>query len=129
MRNDFIMDMIEDFGSLLLNLKEKITQSHSEEFSVVNHDENLGEAGLFGIMLKRKCAAGEINEAENLLFDELEAQDNPDYFFVAIDFYKELSTYDDEKLLSCNFTREEIVSGMKEVIALAEEKGISKEQL
>ena len=47
MKNDYIMDMIEDFGDLLISLKEKIT--HNEEFSTVNHDEALGEAGLVGI--------------------------------------------------------------------------------
>ena len=129
MRNDYIMDMIEDFGDLLLNIKEKITQSHSEEFSVVNHDENLGQAGLFGIMLKRMCAAGDINEAENLLFEELEVHPEADYFFVALDFYKELATYPEQRLASCNFSKEEIAAGMQEIMALAEENNITKEQL
>ncbi|MBE6788076.1 MAG: hypothetical protein E7539_00225 [Ruminococcaceae bacterium] len=127
MRNDYIMDMIEDFGDLLLNLKEKIT--HNEEFSTVNHDENLGQAGLLGIMLKRKCAAGEINEAENMLFEELEAHPEPDYFYVAVDFYKELASYNEAKLMSCNFSKEEVRDGMKEVIALAQQHGVSEEQL
>ena len=127
MRNDYIMDMIEDFGELLLNLKEKIT--HNEEFSVVNHDENLGEAGLNGIMLKRMCAAGKINEAENLLFDLLYEHPEPDYFFIALDFYKELDTFTDEQLSACDFSREEIVSGLNEVIALAEQNGISPKDL
>ena len=127
MRNDYIMDMIEDFGEFLLNLREKIT--HNEEFSVVNHDESLGEAGLNGIMLKRMCAAGKVNEAENLLFDLLDEHKEPDYFFIALDFYKELSLYTDSQLADCDFTREEIANGLKEVIALAEESGISPSDL
>lgn len=127
MRNDYIMDMIEDFGELLLSLKEKTTQN--QDFSTVNHDENLGEAGLIGIMLKRMCAAGKINEAENLLFEELEEHPEPDYFYVALDFYKELSSYTEETLSQCDFTKQEIAAGMEEVIALAEKHGVSKEQL
>ena len=127
MRNDYIMDRIEDFGQFLLNLKEKIT--HNEEFSVVNHDENLGEAGLNGIMLKRMCAAGKINEAENLLFDLLDEHREPDYFFIALDFYKELSQYTDSQLADCDFTRQEIAAGLQEVIDLAEQSGISPNDL
>ncbi len=127
MRNDYIMDMIEDFGEFLLNLKAKTT--HNEEFSTVNHDENLGEAGLQGIMLKRMCAAGNINEAENLLFDLLDAHPEPDYFYIALDFYKELSLYTDKQLADCDFSRDEIAAGLGEVIALAEEHGISHTDL
>ncbi len=127
MRNDYIMDMIEDFGEFLLNLKAKTT--HNEEFSTVNHDESLGEAGLQGIMLKRMCAAGNINEAENLLFDLLDAHPEPDYFYIALDFYKELSLYNDNQLADCDFSRDEIAAGLSEVIALAEEHGISHTDL
>ena len=127
MRNDYIMDMIEDFGEFLLSLKEKIT--HSEEFSVVNHDESLGEAGLNGIMLKRMCASGRINEAENLLFDLLSEHKEPDYFFIALDFYKDLSLYTDSQLSDCDFTREEVAAGLKEVISLAEQCGICPSDL
>ncbi|MBQ8338116.1 MAG: hypothetical protein IJY33_03125 [Oscillospiraceae bacterium] len=127
MRNDYIMDMIEDFGEFLLNLKAKTT--HNEEFSTVNHDESLGEAGLQGIMLKRMCASGNINEAENLLFDLLDAHPEPDYFYIALDFYKELSLYNDNQLADCDFSRDEIAAGLSEVIALAEEHGISHTDL
>ena len=127
MRNDYIMDMIEDFGEFLLNLRAKAT--HNEEFSIVNHDENLGEAGLQGIMLKRMCAAGKINEAENLLFDLLDEHPEPDYFYIALDFYKELSLYTDQKLTECNFSREEIADGLREVMDLAEQNGISPSDL
>lgn len=127
MRNDYIMDMIEDFGELLLNLKAKIT--HNEEFSTVNHDSSLGEAGLLGIMLKRMCMSGDINTAENMLFDALSEHPEPDYFYVAVDFYKELSNMSKEFLEQNNFTIEEIKSGMQEVIELAAQNGISKDEL
>lgn len=127
MRNDYIMDMIEDFGEFLLSLKAKIT--HNEEFSTVNHDENLGEAGLQGILLKRMCAAGNINEAENLLFDLLDEHPEPDYFYIALDFYKELSLYTDTQLADSNFSRDEIADGLREVVALAEQNGISPKDL
>lgn len=127
MRNDYIMDMIEDFGEFLLSLKAKITQN--EDFSTVNHDAALGEAGLVGIMLKRMCHEGKINEAENILFDTLYEHPEADYFYVALDFYKELSEYPEDFLRQHNFTTEEIKCGIQEVIDLAAQNGISKEQL
>ncbi len=126
MRNDYIMDMIEDFGEFLLNLKAKMT--YNEDFSTVNHDASLGEAGLVGMMLKRMSLEGRINEAENILFDTLYEHPEADYFYVAMDFYKELSEYPEEFLSQHNFSKEEIKSAIEEIIDLAAQNGITKEQ-
>ncbi len=125
--NDYILDVIEDFGTFLLKLTGQ--SSYHEELSAVNHDDSLGEAGLMGIMLKRMCAAGNINQAENMLFDALEEHPEPDYFFVALDFYKELASYSEKRLKECNFSKEEIATGINEVMRLAAENGVSQEQL
>lgn len=128
MRNDYIMDMIEDFGQLLQNLfKEKA--EHHEEVSTVNHDASLGEAGILGIMLKRMCLAGQINQAENMLFDAVEENPTEDYFYVALDFYKELSNMSDSELEKNDFSREEIKNGMQDIINLAKENGFSEQDI
>ena len=127
MRNDYIMDMIEDFGQLLQRVTNKSSQY--EEVSTVNHDEKLGQAGLLGLMLKRMCAAGEINEAENRLFEALEENPQPDYFYVALDFYKELSGYSAQRLAQCDFSEKEIQDGVQAVIRLASENQIRPEEL
>ncbi|MBQ9937617.1 MAG: hypothetical protein IJO86_04735 [Oscillospiraceae bacterium] len=127
MKNDYIMDMIEDFGEFLVNLKNK--SSHKEEISSVSHDASLGEAGLVGLMLKRMCLEGKVNEAENLLFDTIYEHPEEEYFFVANDFYKELLNMSDDWLLKNNFSREEIGDGMKEILKIAADYGISQDDI
>ena len=63
---------------------------------------------------------GEINEAENLLSDELD-QDEEGYFEVALGFYDYLNTLSDEFLEDHNYSREEVRDGAQ---SLAERKGL-----
>ncbi|MFU0833681.1 MAG: Addiction module antitoxin [Oscillospiraceae bacterium] len=55
-----------------------------------------------------------INEAENLLFEKLNSNDQR-YLEVAVDFYFKLNSFDDDTLHRCEFSREEIADGLKEV--------------
>lgn len=64
---------------------------------------------------------GKINEAENLLFENLNNKDKR-YMELALDFYERLNNSDNEFLEKNNFSRGEIEEGLKEV---AKEFGIS----
>lgn len=64
---------------------------------------------------------GKINEAENLLFEDLNNKDKR-YMELALDFYERLNNSDNEYLEKNNFSRGEIEEGLKEV---AKEFGIS----
>lgn len=57
---------------------------------------------------------GKINEAENLLYEELDAG-SIKYMELALDFYERLNNFDDEFLEKSNFSREEIDEGLKEI--------------
>lgn len=63
---------------------------------------------------------GRINEAENLLHEELDCKDKR-YMELALDFYERLNKFDDEFLEKNDFSREEIEQGLK---AIAKEFGI-----
>lgn len=57
---------------------------------------------------------GELNEAENLLYEFLDPE-NKNYIELALDFYGTLNNLDDEFLEKNNFSREEIELGLKTI--------------
>lgn len=59
--------------------------------------------------------SGEICKAEDMLFDIIEAGENG-YIETALLFYEHLDKKSDEFLLMNNFSREEVLEGLKEVI-------------
>ena len=58
---------------------------------------------------------GEINEAENILLDGLE-EGNRAYFEMSLFFYEKLSGKTDEFLAEHDYSREEVVDGLKYVV-------------
>ena len=66
-------------------------------------------------------AEGQVNGAENLLFDSVDVN-NLDDLQVALGFYDRLNRWDDDKLERCGFSREEIQEGLEEIM---ERYGIS----
>ena len=62
-------------------------------------------------------AEGKINEAENLLFSDVDMQDERS-LAIALDFYSRLNTLSNEKLHACDFSRQEIRGGLEDFCAL-----------
>lgn len=58
-----------------------------------------------------------INEAEDLLFENIDTKDLI-YIKVAMDFYNRLNKLNDEELEMADFTREEIKSGLEDILKL-----------
>ena len=58
---------------------------------------------------------GKINEAENLLFENMNIN-NKRYMELALDFYGRLNNFTDDYLEENNFTRKEIGEGLEELI-------------
>ena len=71
--------------------------------------------------LKDLADAGDINEAENFLSDQLDPPDL-DCLEMALTFYMYLNQFNDDILYQANYSREEIVDGINSVCA---EYGIS----
>ena len=59
---------------------------------------------------------GNINEAENLLFEEVDPADKK-YLEMALAFYMYLNEFDDDFLYTNNYSREEIVDGINAISA------------
>ncbi len=58
---------------------------------------------------------GKMNEAENILFEEISVE-NPSYLEIAIDFYTKLNQKTEEELQQVQFSKEEIVEGIKDIM-------------
>ena len=71
--------------------------------------------------IRSMVEAGQINEAENLLFDEV-MDTEPSYLEMGLSFYLYLNEFDDDFMYSSGYSREEIVDGIN---AIAREFGIS----
>lgn len=65
--------------------------------------------------VKGKLLEGKVNEAENLLFETIEADPREEYLPAALDFYEELAGMDTDALAACNFTPEEVAEGLRAV--------------
>ncbi|MGO1368829.1 MAG: DUF6483 family protein [Senegalia sp. (in: firmicutes)] len=57
---------------------------------------------------------GQLNEAENFLFDNLDLK-NKDHIVLSLDFYTRLNDMSNEYLESNDFSREEIQMGVQEI--------------
>ena len=71
--------------------------------------------------LTAMAEAGDLNGAENLLFEEVDPADK-NYLEMSLAFYMYLNEFDDDFLYSSGYSREEIVDGIN---AIAREFGIS----
>ena len=58
---------------------------------------------------------GKINEAENILLDSIDYTNNDDVMAAAL-FYQYLSEKDSEFLINNNYTKEEVLSGFKQLL-------------
>jgi len=72
------------------------------------------ESDLLYVLLCSMVNDKNINGAEDLLFDMLDA-DNHEHLLIATDFYNQLSSMTDEDLIKADFTRDEIERGLGEV--------------
>ena len=68
---------------------------------------------------------GNINEAENLLFEELDFSD-PGTLPIALAFYEHLNRFTDQELEARDYSREEIFEGVKDC---AEQYGVDPQLL
>lgn len=107
---DYIMRMIKEMVRALTSvlLKKKFNELDLEDKAEITGDDETKE--LFAL-----ADAGQINEAENLLLENGDFN-NPRFIREAMAFYEHINEYEDEFLEEHNYTREEIVDGLKEIL-------------
>ncbi len=90
------------------------------DIDIENYNMSLSGDDLLEFMMKKYISEGKINEAENILFEVIEFRKTKKNLETALFFYKELSKWDEDKLIKCNFSNLEIQQGLKDVRKLYE---------
>jgi len=89
---------------------------HSSRYEI--HSEvRQTDSDLLYVLLHKMLDEQNINGAETLLFDMLDA-DKIEHMSIAIDFYTKVSSMTDEELQSSDFSRKEIEYGLNEIKAI-----------
>ncbi len=101
-----VKDLVRVLAKILLN-KDTATYELPDEGNYTQTD-------FLHKQLLDLLSQGKINEAENLLFEELEPA-NKKYMELALDFYERLNNFEDEFLETNDYSREEIEQGLKEI--------------
>ena len=108
---DYIMRMIKEMVRILFSLiygKKYVSVELEKENKYEVSGKNL-KSFLDMIDL------GQINEAENILLDNIDYANNDEVMAAAL-FYQYLSEKDSEFLINNNYTKEEVLSGFKQLL-------------
>ncbi len=111
--NDYILKQIELMTNFLAKL---IFGKESPEYKLsYNLDGTASDADLLYLRLLEMINDGDINEAENILFDNIERETRAEYLEIAIDFYDRLARLDEDALDRADFSRAEVLEGLENV--------------
>ncbi len=116
-REDYIMNQIE---LLTRNLAKVIFHKEIPTVEIINENGLISGEGLLFHRLNILVEQGNINEAENLIFEELKDNNSNELLQVALRFYEQLNKLSDERLLLCDFSREEILDGITAIKKICE---------
>lgn len=108
---DYIMRMIKEMVRILFSLiygKKYVSVELEKENKYEVSGKNLKS---FLVMID----SGQINEAENILLDNIDYANNDEVMAAAL-FYQYLSEKDSEFLINNNYTKEEVLSGFKQLL-------------
>lgn len=111
---DYIMRLIHGIAQVLARLLlGKQMEQEGEIASALNR-----EATKQDEILRRMIDAGQINEAEEILFDILEnaTWEDKQKAALALSFYDHVNEKEDEFIEKANFPREEIIEGLEDAM-------------
>lgn len=108
---DYILRMIRDMVKMAAHLAGLGTDPLSAPQLLEMH--SVGKTPSLPEQLQSLADRGEINRAENLLFEELDFSDAKE-FSAALAFYRYINEFSDEKLLAADYSREEILEGLRD---------------
>ena len=107
---DYILRMINDLTKSIAFL---ILGKNDIEYTLPKEDE-YSKLDYLYVKLIELVNQGKINEAEDLLFDEINTSDMK-YFEMAMSFYLYINDFGDDYLEKNNYCRDEISEGIKSI--------------
>lgn len=112
-QKDWVLRQIENFANFIAKL---IFNKDTTDY-VLKSNSDGDEIDRLYWRLSELVIEGKINEAENILFDEIDPS-NKKYLELAVDFYSKLNLLSDEFLEKHDFSREEIEEGLNSAAAI-----------
>ena len=112
MSHDYIMRQIEDMVRFLATT---LFQKEPAGPLIFNEYGEFSSEQFLLYQLEKLVLQKQINQAENLLFQQLEETPTKEYFAVALQFYQLLQQMTDSALEECNFSRQEIMEGLRDI--------------
>ena len=114
MASDYLMRQIEEMARLCSRV---LFAKHTEPLPVFDEQGNVTENGVLYGRLRMLCSTGRVNEAENLLFERLDAPGGENFLPAALQFYQDIQKWEDAALEQAGFSRTEIWDGLAGVRA------------
>lgn len=111
--DDYLLRLIKEMVRTVLKLVFNLELKDDDPISVVFESEN-AEKMLY--LLTDLADLGFIDDAENQLYDFTQNSKDMEALKVALLFYSHLNQMDNEFLEDHDYSREEIVSGVKDVL-------------
>lgn len=108
---DIVEKLMKDIGKICAKIFVNKEEKCSEKINI----DQMDSVDIFKIVLNKSFHEGDYNKAENLIFNELENNNSPEVYEVAMEFYNELLKKSDEHLNRSDFTRNEIYQGLKDI--------------
>lgn len=105
---DYIMRMIKEMLEVLM----RIALHKRTAFHELEKDNKYGKENNIYAKLCSMAGEGKINEAENLLYENLDAEDK-EYLEMGLSFYYHLNLFRNEFLEEHNYSRPEIEEGIE----------------
>lgn len=110
-QQDWLMRQIEMMISMILRL---FLRESPQDSVLPNEFHQQGTEELAG-WLSALLRQGQLGKAEDLLFEHLDPEEKS-IFVTAMDFYRQANALTDEELVAQDFTREELLEGLSQVV-------------
>ncbi|HAX73461.1 MAG TPA: hypothetical protein DCY20_08050 [Firmicutes bacterium] len=108
------MDIERQIKDLGKGIAYAITRKREAEPSMIAFEE-IDDTNLFEVLLIQYLFERNINEADNLIFEQLDKHNTKEFQAIAFDFYEQLLQLSDEELLAANFSREEVYQSLNDL--------------
>jgi len=106
-----IEKLIEELGRAIGKLIFNKKETSSENINI----KEMSSTDIFKILYNKLFHMGNYNKAEDMIFYELQKNNSPEVYKVAIEFYDSLFKKSDEDLNKNNFSRDEIHQGLNDL--------------
>ena len=117
-QDDHMIRNIQDVGRLIAKL---LLHEQQPDYKLPENEEDYTEADKLFSTVMKLAEEGKINEAENELYMGM-VEDDADYLELALTFYLYLNDMDGDFLDDNDYSREEVLEGMKDLASIVVEK-------